>query len=124
MELDPNFAMAQNNLALGLVSLKQFDEAKTAARSALRLDPASVPARYALGLASLGLNECTADALAQLRVAEKAFPRAFLSAAQMRVCQGDIDGAIEDLNAYLGQPNAPEQQRAEAWLAVLRAQAK
>lgn len=124
VELDPNSALVQNNLAIALVAIKEYDSATLAARSALRLDPASAPARYALGLVSLGRNECTPEALEHLKTAAVVFPRAFLSLAQLRVCRGDIPGAIQELQSYLKQPYAPERNYAEAWRAVLSDQLK
>jgi len=75
-------------------------------------------------LVSLGRNECTPEALEHLKTAAMVFPRAFLSAAQLLVCRGDIPGAIQELQSYLKQRNAPDRNYAEAWRAVLSDQLK
>lgn len=85
IELDPGAAPGHLNLAICLlIDIKSRDEARESemhARKALQLDPASVRARYAVGIALAALN--SDEALPYLREAADQYPQARLAAASM-----------------------------------------
>ena len=97
IELDPTAAPAHLNLAICLlVDPKNRDkarEAETHARKALQLDPASISARYALGIALSWLN--SEEALPYLRSSADSYPRARLAAANMLERLGRHQEALE-----------------------------
>lgn len=124
VELDPHSATANANLALALVTLRDYVRAEPAARKAFDLDHGSVPARYALGLIALFKRDCSTEAIRHLKVAAEHYPQAHLSAATVLQCAGEMKGAIEELNAYLGTPNARHRERVEEWMAQLKSEAR
>lgn len=124
VELDPHSATANANLALALVTLRDYPRAEPAAQKALDLDHGSVPARYALGLIALFKRDCSTEAVRHLKVAAEHYPRAHLSAATMLQCAGEMNGAIEELNAYLGTPNAEHRERVQSWITKLKSTAQ
>lgn len=73
-ELDPAAVLAHTNLALALLALKRHREAEAAAGRALQVDPAFLPARYALGLISAARNDCSAQAVENLKKASDQLP--------------------------------------------------
>ncbi|MGH9657367.1 MAG: hypothetical protein ACRD96_02425, partial [Bryobacteraceae bacterium] len=110
----------QANLALVWVTLKRHEEAESAARRALRLDPLNVPASYALGLVLLTRNQCTPEAVAKLRIAAEHFERARLSLARLLVCRGETHDAAAQLRTYLDHPGAQNRDQVQSWLAGLQ----
>ena len=112
--------MAQANLALALVTLRQYDRAEAPARKAYELDRGQVPARYALGLAALGRRVCTDEALHHLEAASELYPRAHLSLAAMLECRGETERLISTLTAYLDRPDAEQRESVRKWLADLK----
>src|SRR5262249_41681865 len=75
-EIDPDFAGAQSNVAWTLLNLQRPAEAEAYARRAIRLAPAYVDARYALGLALVMQGHVNPEAIAALRIAAEKRPEA------------------------------------------------
>ena len=67
--LEPNYSGFQSNVAWTLLKLHRPTEATPFARRALRLSPSYVDAHYALGLALVGQETLTPEAVAALRIA-------------------------------------------------------
>ncbi len=111
-ELDGKWASGHTNLALALVALKRYSEAARAARRALELDPDYLPARYALGLSDAALNNCTAAAVENLKMASERYPRARLAAAHVLSCRGETAEAEAQVQAY--HEARAKMERAEA----------
>lgn len=118
-ELDPG-AFAYANLALALVARKNFADAEWAARRALDASPSDLRASYALGLVAAGKNECTPEAVQRLKRAAGRYPRAFLAAARLLICRGEIDDAAAQLRSYLDLPEAEYRPQVESWLKSLQ----
>ncbi len=86
--LDPDSAKAQLNLSLALSTLRRPEEAEEAARRAVRLEPESLAAHYSLGQILAVQGKDAPEALAHLRNAAEAFPRARLVIARVLTQQG------------------------------------
>jgi Flp pilus assembly protein TadD len=74
VEIDPNLAISQVNLATALVAVNDYSRAVAPARKALELDRGVLGARYALGLVALSRHDCTPEAAMHLQAAAEAFP--------------------------------------------------
>lgn len=118
-ELDPG-AFTYANLALALVAQKELADAEWAARRALDFSPYDLRGSYALGLALAGRNECTPEAVQSLTRAATQYPRAFLTAARLLVCRGEIDDAATQLRRYLELPEVEHRPQVESWLNQLQ----
>ena len=64
--IDPQLALAQTNLALGLYNLQDYDNAARAAEKAARMSPDSAQPLYILGLIARGRNN-TDEAVADFK---------------------------------------------------------
>lgn len=120
VNLEPAAVVTNTNLALAWIALRRYDEAEPLARRALARDSTFVQARYALGLIAVARNQCTDEALNNLRRAAEKYPKARLGAARLRVCRGEAAQAAAELRAYLEWPGAENRQSIEAWLKQLR----
>lgn len=120
VNLDPLAVIANTNLALARIALHRYDEAEPLARRALARDSTFLQARYALGLIAVARNQCTDEAVNNLRRAAEKFPGARLGAARLRVCRGEAAQAAAELRAYLEWPGAENRQAIEAWLKQLQ----
>lgn len=118
-ELDPG-VFTYANLALALAAQKDFAAAEGAARRALEFSPTDLRAAYALGLALAGRNQCTPEAVQWLKQAARQYPRAFLAAARLLACRGEVDDAAAQLRSYLDQPDAEYRPQVESWLKNLQ----
>lgn len=124
VDLDTNSAVTQTNLALALMSARNWTAAEAAAQKALNLDSGSIPARYVMGLVSIERKVCTKQTVEHLRAASMRYARAHLSAASALVCRGETKSAIHELTAYLNQPNPEQRQNVERWLSELQRQSR
>ena len=112
--LDPASAPAQANLAHLLLFQKQYTEAETAARLALRLEAAD-SSRFLLALA-LKAQQKAAEALEQFRRASETVPAAHLYSAELLAGSGRVREAAGELNAYLDGPDAANRDAVRRWL--------
>jgi cytochrome c-type biogenesis protein CcmH/NrfG len=119
IELDPNAALAFANLSLSLFATGRSPEAETAARAAVRLDGRNRKARLLFGLILNAQKHCDREALENLRLVEKDFPRARLAAAEILARQGESHKAAVELRKYLHSDKVTGRARLEGWLAQL-----
>ncbi len=118
--LDPDAALVNVNLSSLLVLAHRYSEAETAARRALRFDPANDRARLALALSLRAQNRGESEALDNFRRAAQQFPRARLAAAGILIRQGDTRQAAAELREFLQAAITPEERAAvQSWLAQL-----
>lgn len=118
-ELDPDAVLANTNLALAFIALKRYDEAEPRARRALATDPRYLQARYALGLIAAARNDCTAEALDNVKGAVKQYPLARVAVARLLACRGDLRQAAAELRAFLVSDGVENRSALEAWLQQL-----
>jgi tetratricopeptide (TPR) repeat protein len=76
LAIDPNSDVLQANKAIALLDLGHPDDAEQAARSALRLKPASEEAHYLIGLARLRQGKVDPETVAHLARAIGKIPQA------------------------------------------------
>ncbi len=108
---------AWTNLGAARFRLGSPAEAEAAARRALALDANQKINRYVLGISLASQGRNPDEALASLRATSDQFPRGHLVAARILAGRGDIAGARDELESYLGS-NSPEDMReVKAWLA-------
>jgi tetratricopeptide (TPR) repeat protein len=97
--------------------LGQVAEAEAAARRALALDAAQKTSRYVLGISLASQGKNPDEALASLRETFAKYPRGHLAAAEILANRGDIAGARDELESYLGSHPPEDTSEVNAWLA-------
>jgi tetratricopeptide (TPR) repeat protein len=105
------------NLSAARFRLGRVVEAEAAARRALALDATQKMGRYLLGLSLASQDKNPDEALASLRETCDKFPRGHLTAARILVKRGDIAGARDQLESYLGSDPPEDTSEVKAWLA-------
>ncbi len=107
LQLRPNFALAQINLAIALFNAQKLDEAKTAAAQALILTPNSPQANYLLGLIARTENQPD-EAVTEFAKVLEFDPRdvgANVNIGQILLQRKQYDGALRYLQtAYDAEP--------------------
>lgn len=119
VDLDSGAALAHANLALALIAVKQYDHAESAARRAIAIDPGVLQARYALGLIAVALNQCTSDAVENLRSVADRYSKGHLAAARLLYCRGETAQAAAELRRYLEVSDASDRAAVKSWLSQL-----
>lgn len=104
------------NLSAVRFRLGQASEAETAARRTLRLDEKNQIAQHILGISLAAEGRNPEEALASLRATWDTFPSGHLAAANILAGRGDIAGAREQLEAYLGTNPHGDTTQVRAWL--------
>jgi tetratricopeptide (TPR) repeat protein len=122
LALDGAAAIVHANLGLAYLHLRRFPEAELEARQGLRYDSTSYSSRYVLGLALDMRGRDPREALENLIVAARRFPRARLVAAHILVREGERTKAIVELKNYLRSGSVEDREAVETWLARLEAQ--
>lgn len=122
LALDQTAALVHANLGVAYLHLRRFPEAEQAARQGLRYDSTSYRSRYVLGLALDMEGRKAGEALENLTVAARQFPRARVVAAHILVREGERVRAVGELKEYLRSHSAEDRQAVEAWLAKLEEQ--
>jgi len=112
-----NSVWAWANLGAARLRLGRMPEAEAAARRTLALDANQIVGRYVLGISLTAQGRNTDEALSSLRATYGKFPGGHLAAAHILALRGDIPGAREELQAYLGTNPAGDTSSVYAWLA-------
>jgi tetratricopeptide (TPR) repeat protein len=76
VELEPNMSDYQANAALVLIAMGRLAEAEPYARRATRAAPSSAFAHFVRGMALVGQEQGTFEAVASLRIAVTQYPQA------------------------------------------------
>jgi tetratricopeptide (TPR) repeat protein len=118
-ELDNTMSPAYCNLSAALYSLKKLPEAEQAARTAVKLKDTNPRARMMLGLVLMAENKNPEEALENIRVAERQFPKMRLAAAEILARQGESRQAADELKRYLDSGKVDNRQEVETWIAKL-----
>jgi tetratricopeptide (TPR) repeat protein len=105
------------NLGAARLRLGRMAEAEVAARRALALDATQKISRYILGISLASQNKNPDEALASLRQTCDKFPPGHLAAARILESRGDIAGARDELESYLGSDLPEGAAEAKDWLA-------
>jgi Flp pilus assembly protein TadD len=113
--LDSDNPVPHVNLALALLALKQTGEAEAHARTALRRDPLSPGANFALG-AILERTGRPDGAIRYLEAATEGVPQALLIQARILVTRGETRLAAAKLRDYLSRPGIPQRAEVRDWL--------
>ncbi|MGB8325512.1 MAG: tetratricopeptide repeat protein [Candidatus Acidiferrum sp.] len=119
--LNPKLVSSVNNQSAILLLMRRYPEAESAARHALDLDPQHKSTRYLLGRILLTENQNTAETLELLRQSRNDFPPARLFLSQVLINRGEKEAALQELNAYLEIPNAPQKEIATKMISQLTA---
>lgn len=104
-ELDPDLWPVCANLSMALLRLGRYSEAEEAARHALKLNPGSDKARFALGVSLGAQQRHDKEALWNLHRAAALIPEARLAAAGILARTGRRTEAAVELRQYLGSPD-------------------
>jgi tetratricopeptide (TPR) repeat protein len=120
--LDSENPTPQVNLALTLLALGRAPEAQQHARLALRRDPLSPKANFAMGAALARQGE-PKQALRYLECADEAVPQSLLIEARILLATPDVNAAIAKLRGYLSRPNITQRAEVQRWLDALIGQA-
>jgi Tfp pilus assembly protein PilF len=118
-ELDNTLSPAFCNLSVVLYNLGRIPEAERAARDALKTDSTSSRARMMLGLILISDSTRQDEALENILVAEREFPKMHLAAAEILARRGQRKKAAEELRRYLEAGPAENRQQVETWIASL-----
>ena len=118
--LDARYVEPVNNQSAVLFIEGRLPEAESTARHALDLDPEHRPTRYLLGRILAAENQNTPETLELLRQSRTNFPVARLVLAQVLAKVGQTDEAVDELRAYLLDPNATEKDTVSRVLATLQ----
>jgi tetratricopeptide (TPR) repeat protein len=122
IDLAPEHRLALPNLSIVLAKMKRYREAGQVARRALRVMPASPTLRFILAASLIAGHGDTEEAMANLRQAETAIPKAHLLEAQLLEEEGHRADAVTEVEEYLrvAAPNDPDRGKIEAYLAELQ----
>ncbi len=122
IDLAPEHRLALPNLSIVLARMHQYREAGDVARRGLKVAPMMPELRFILGISLMIGHGDKAEALANLRQAESAFPKAHLLEAQLLAESGQRDEAAAHLEDYLrvGSPDDVQRSKIQADLANLR----
>ena len=122
IDLAPEHHLALPNLSIVLAKMHQYREAGEVARRGLKVAPMMPELRFILGISLMIGHGDKAEALANLRQAESAFPKAHLLEAQLLAESGHREEAAAHLEDYLrvGTPDDAQRTKIEADLANLR----
>jgi Flp pilus assembly protein TadD len=120
VSLDPNTPTPQVNLALALLALNRPQEAEQHAMVAVRRDPLSYGANFAVGvsLEQLGKSE---EALPYLDRSSAHVSQALLVEARILLTRSETAQAITKLDEYVSRPGVPQRTEVQGWLDQLRA---
>jgi len=113
----PASVWAWGNLSAVWFRLGRVPEAEAAARRTLALDEKHQIGRYVLGISLAAQGRNADEALDSLRATWDSFPGGHLAAAHILAGRGDIAGAREQLEAYLGTNPHRDTSPVRAWLA-------
>jgi len=113
----PSSIWAWTNLSAAQFRLGRAAEAEAAARRALALDATQKINRYVLGISLAAQGKNPDEALASLRQSCDKFPLGHVVAARILAARGDIAGARDQLESYLGSDSPEDRVELQAWLA-------
>lgn len=122
IDLDPNQSAVHSNLGLTYLFLREAKAAAKSARRARELEPESAQAAYVEALAMLQLDENPEVAVALLRGAALALPRARLAVAEWHCRRGELQSCASELKVFLRTPRGPNHAAAEKWLGEVKKQ--
>jgi tetratricopeptide (TPR) repeat protein len=109
----PEHRLALPNLSIVLAKMRNYREAVQVARRALRVAPQMPELRLILGASLVAEHGDPAEALANLRQADKQFPKAHLLEAQLLAGSGQKAEAAEQLEDYLRATPSTDARRAK-----------
>jgi hypothetical protein len=118
--LAPETSASHSNLAFTLLALGRPGEVETPARTALRLDGASIHAHCVLGYALANRPETAAEAVTHLHIAARELPHAHFVLAQLYRQTGDTVTARIEIDEHATAAKGVSPSDVEKWKAGLR----
>jgi tetratricopeptide (TPR) repeat protein len=119
LTLKPDYRLALDNTATVLSLQHRYNEAESAARHALEIEPAAPLSRYILGSTLVQQGKYSDEATELLEKVKSSFPRASLFLASMAAHRQENTSAEEELWEYLQSPESTYRQLAQGWLVIL-----
>jgi superkiller protein 3 len=117
--LDPRFVAAHLNAGYASLALDHPEDAESSVRKALEIERNNRRGHLLLGWSLATQHRYTGAALESLKIASRDFPEAHLAAADIQVHRGSLEGARDEIRAYLATGFTEQKGLAEAWLRFL-----
>jgi len=116
VDLQANYRLAVDNIAVVYCLQHKYAEGERAARRALQIQPEAATSKYLLGSILVNEGKLNEEAARLLVGVEQEYPRARLFLAKISFSRGELQQTAAELRAYLKSPQASDNGVAEQWL--------